>query len=175
MIFHETALKGAFVLEIEKLEDSRGFFSRAFCQKEFEKHGLNPGVVQTNVSYNRKKGTLRGMHYQASPYGEAKLVRCTKGLIYDVVIDLRADSVTYRQWIGVELSGDNHRILYVPENFAHGFQTLADETEVTYQVSQFYTPGYERGVRYDDPVFGINWPLTVSIISEKDKNWQNFL
>ena len=175
MIFIETALQGAFLIEIEKFEDNRGFFARAFCRTEFEKHGLNPLVVQTNVSFNRRKGTLRGMHYQAHPYDETKLVRCTRGAIYDVIIDLRQDSPSYKQWVGVELTSDNHRILYVPESFAHGFQTLEDGTEVTYQVSQFYSPGYERGTRYNDPAFAIQWPLPVAVISEKDRNWTDFL
>jgi dTDP-4-dehydrorhamnose 3,5-epimerase len=175
MNFKETALRGAFIIEIEKKVDERGFFARAWCRKEFEKHGLNTQVVQANVSFNNKKGTLRGMHYQAAPYGEVKLVRCTQGAIYDVIIDLRPDSPTYKQWIGVELTSENYKMLYVPENFAHGFQTLEDNTEVTYQVSQFYSPGSERGARYNDPAFGIQWPVEVRVISDKDKSWPDYI
>ena len=174
MIFKETKLKDAYLIEIEKLEDRRGFFARAWCQREFEAHGLVSRIVQANISYNRKKGTLRGLHYQVAPYAETKLVRCTRGAIYDVIIDLRPDSPTYMQWLGVELTAENYKMLYVPEGFAHGFQTLADETEVTYQVSQFYTPGAEGGVRYNDPAFGIEWPLAVQVISDKDQNWPDY-
>ena len=171
MIFRETTLKGAFVIEIEKFEDTRGFFARAWCQKEVEANGLVSRVVQTNISFNKKRGTLRGMHYQVAPYEQVKLVRCTRGVIYDVIIDLRPDSPTFRKWTGVELTAENYTMLYVPENFAHGFQTLEDNTEVTYQVSQFYSPESERGVRYDDPVFQVEWPLPVEVISEKDIAW----
>jgi dTDP-4-dehydrorhamnose 3,5-epimerase len=174
VIFSETKLKGAYLIEVQKLEDSRGFFGRTFCQKELGKLGLNTNVAQANVSYNKKKGTLRGMHYQKAPYGEAKLVRCTRGVIYDVIIDLRPDSPTRKQWIGVELGQDDYRMLYVPENFAHGFLTLEDNVEVIYQVSQFYTPGSERGIRYDDPTFRIDWPLEVRVISEKDASWPDY-
>jgi len=171
MIFRETILKGAFVIEMEKFEDKRGFFARAWCQKEVEANGLVSRVVQTNISFNKKRGTLRGMHYQVAPYEQIKLVRCTRGVIYDVIIDLRPDSPTFRKWTGVELTAENYTMLYVPENFAHGFQTLEDNTEVTYQVSQFYSPESERGVRYDDPVFQAEWPLPVEVISEKDIAW----
>jgi dTDP-4-dehydrorhamnose 3,5-epimerase len=174
VIFIETELKGACVIEIEKLNDHRGFFARAWCQKEFEEHNLVSRVKQANVSYNKKKGTLRGMHYQLSPYEETKLVRCTRGSIYDVIIDLRPGSPTYTQWFGVELTAENYKMLYVPENFGHGFQTLEDDTEVTYQVSQFYTPGSERGIRWDDPAFSIVWPSAVQVISDKDKNWPDY-
>ena len=174
MLFHETELKGAFIIEVKKLEDERGFFGRSFCMKEFEEHGLNPAVVQANVSYNKKKATLRGMHYQVSPYEETKLVRCVRGAIYDVIIDLRKDSETYRKWIGVELTEGSYRMLFVPEGFAHGFITLNDETEVIYQVSQFYTPGSEKGLRWNDPAFQIEWPLTPEIISEKDKGHPDY-
>ena len=174
MLFHETELKGAFIIEVKKLEDERGFFGRSFCMKEFEEHGLNPAVVQANVSYNKKKATLRGMHYQVSPYEETKLVRCVRGAIYDVIIDLRKDSETYRKWIGVELTEGSYRMLFVPEGFAHGFITLKDETEVIYQVSQFYTPGSEKGLRWNDPAFQIEWPLTPEIISEKDKSHPDY-
>lgn len=174
MKFIETGLSGAVIVEIEKLQDQRGFFARTWCKKEFEKHGLDTEVVQANVSYNRTKGTLRGMHYQAEPHGETKLVRCTQGAIYDVIIDLRPDSPTYRKWIGVELTADNYRMLFVPKMFAHGYQTLVDDSVVAYQAGQFYTPGSERGIRFDDPAFDIQWPLPVSIISEKDKSWSDF-
>ena len=176
MIFAETKLKGAYIIELEELKDNRGFFARAWCQHEFEKHGLNAHFVQANVSSSKKKGTLRGLHYQISPYEEIKLMRCTKGAVYDVIIDLRPASSTYAQWIGVELTSENHKMLYVPENFAHGFQTLEDDTEVFYPVSQFYTPGSERGIRYDDPAFGIKWPETIDLVmSEKDKCWPDFV
>lgn len=174
MRFTEVHLKGAYIVELEKLSDERGFFARSWCQNEFERHGLKPIVVQANVSFNKKKGTLRGMHYQISPYEETKLVRCTRGAIYDVIIDLRPDSHTYKQWAGVELTADNYKMLYVPENFAHGFQTLQDNTEVTYQVSQFYAPGSEKGIRWEDRAFGIEWPLEVQVISDKDKSWPDY-
>ena len=175
MIFSETKLLGAFIIDMERLEDERGFFARAWCMREFEACGLNRRLVQANLSYNRQKGTLRGIHYQVPPDEEAKLVRCTRGAIYDVIIDLKPESPTYRQWIGVELSSENYRMLYVPEGFAHGFLTLEDDTEVTYQVSQFYAPGSGLGVRYDDLAFGIRWPLDVRVISEKDSTWPEYL
>jgi dTDP-4-dehydrorhamnose 3,5-epimerase len=174
MIFTETKLPGSYVLELQKLEDERGFFARSWCQQEFQAAGLVPCVVQANVSYNHKKGTLRGMHYQQPPHSETKLVRCTRGALYDVIVDVRPASPTFRQWVGVELTADNYKMLYVPEGFAHGFITLTDETEATYQVSQFYTPGAERGLRYNDPTFAIEWPLPVAVISKKDKNWGDF-
>jgi len=174
VIFTEIELKGAYVIEIEKLKDHRGFFARSWCQKEFDEHNLVSRVRQANVSSNLKKGTLRGMHYQLSPYEETKLVRCTRGAIYDVIIDLRPASPTYTQWIGVELTAENYKMLYVPENFAHGFQTLEDHTEVTYQVSQFYAPGSERGIRWDDPAFSLKWPMEVQVISDKDKSWPDY-
>ncbi len=174
MIFKETKLKGAYIIEIEKLEDERGFFARAWCKKEFEMHNLISRLVQANVSFNKKMGTLRGMHYQLAPYEETKLVRCTRGAIYDVIIDLRPDSNTYGQWMSVELTSENYKMLYVPENFAHGFLTLEDNTEVTYQVSKIYSPGSERGIRYNDPGFRIDWPLEVTVISEKDKSCTDF-
>jgi len=175
MKFTETKLKGAFIVEIEKLTDDRGFFARAWCRKEFEAHGLTSAVVQANVSFNRKRGTLRGMHYQIAPFQESKLIRCTRGAIYDVIIDLRPESPTYRQWIGVELTADNYTLFFVPEDFSHGFITLMDDTEITYQVSQFYTPGSEKGIRFNDPTFNIQWPLEVSVISDKDSNWPDFV
>ena len=172
--FTETKLKGAFIIEIDKLKDERGFFARSWCQKEFEEHGLEARIVQANVSYNRHKGTLRGMHYQIAPYQECKLIRCTRGAIYDVIIDLRTDSPTFKHWVGVELTADNYTMFFVPADFAHGFQTLTDETEITYQVSQFYMPGSEKGIRFDDPAFDIQWPQEVAIISEKDRTWPDF-
>jgi dTDP-4-dehydrorhamnose 3,5-epimerase len=156
---------------MEKFKDERGFFARAWCQREVEANGLISRVTQTNISFNKKRGTLRGMHYQVAPDEQVKLVRCTAGAIYDVIIDMRLDSPTYRKWTGVELTAENYRMLYVPEHFAHGFQTLEDTSEVTYQVSQFYSPESERGVRYDDPVFQVEWPLPVEVISEKDIAW----
>jgi dTDP-4-dehydrorhamnose 3,5-epimerase len=174
MIFNETELNDVFVIDLNKLGDERGFFARAFCVKEFKEHGIEFPVAQANVSYNRYKHTLRGMHYQKEPYGEAKLVRCTRGAIWDAIIDVRPDSSTYMQWIGVELTEQNYRMLYVPEGFAHGFITLEDETEVTYQVSEFYTPGAEKGIRWDDKSFNIDWPAEPNIISEKDKTWPDF-
>jgi dTDP-4-dehydrorhamnose 3,5-epimerase len=175
MIFRETKLKDVYIIEITEFQDERGFFARAWCRKEFEEHGLNAVLVQSNIGFSKKKGTLRGMHYQVSPYAEAKLVRCTRGVIYDVAIDLRPSSPTYKQWLGVELTAENHKMLYVPEGFAHGYQTLADNTEISYQTSQFYAPQAARGVRYNDPAFGITWPLAVEAISDADKHWPDFL
>jgi dTDP-4-dehydrorhamnose 3,5-epimerase len=174
MKFSETDLPGAFVIELEPFHDDRGFFARGWCQSEFEKAGLVNKVCQVNVSFNKVAGTLRGMHYQIPPHCETKLIRCVRGALYDVIIDLRAGSTTHGQWFGIELSAENRKMLYVPEQFAHGFITLADETEATYQVSEFYTPGSERGIRYDDPRFAIEWPAAVKVISEKDQNWDDF-
>lgn len=174
MLFTETPLKGAFVIDLEQRSDHRGFFARTFCAKEFEDHGLKPTVAQCNLSYNHKQGTLRGMHYQTPPAAETKLIRCTQGGIYDVIIDMRPDSPTYLAHFGIELTAENRRALYVPEMFAHGYQALTDGAEVIYQVGEFYTPGYERGLRYDDPFFKIEWPLPVTEISEKDQSWPLF-
>ena len=171
MIFAETPLEGAFVLDLERREDDRGFFARTFCAKELEEHGLKPVVVQANLSYNPAKGTLRGMHMQTPPAAETKLVRCTRGAIWDVIVDLREDSPTYLEHFGVELTADNRRALFVPELFAHGYLTLADDTEVVYEVGEFYTPGMERGLRYDDPALAIAWPVPVEVISGKDASW----
>ncbi|MEA2076403.1 MAG: dTDP-4-dehydrorhamnose 3,5-epimerase [Candidatus Marinimicrobia bacterium] len=171
MKFIETKLKGACIIEPERLEDERGFFARSFCQNEFEAHGMNPRIVQCNVSHNKYKGTLRGMHYQIVPMAEAKLVRCTRGAIYDVIIDLRPESPTYCQWLAEELNAENTKMIYIPEGFAHGFQTLEDATEVFYQISEFYSLEHARGVRWDDPAFGIEWHLDTKIISDKDKNY----
>ncbi len=174
MLFTQTHLKGAFIVELEQRQDTRGFFARTFCATEFAAHGLKPTVAQCNLSFNFKKGTLRGMHYQIAPASETKLIRCTQGAIYDVIIDMRPDSPTYLSHLSVELTAENRRALYVPEMFAHGYQTLTDAAEVVYQVGEFYTPGYERGLRYDDPTFGIDWPLLVSEISQKDAAWPMF-
>ncbi len=174
MIFTETRLKGAFIIEPEKLEDERGFFARTFCKKEFEDHRLNPRVVQCNISFNRKKGTLRGMHYQIAPFEEAKLVCCINGAIYDVIIDLRPCSPTFKQWQAVDLTAEDRQMLYIPEGFAHGFQTLDDDTEVFYQMSEFYHPECARGVRWNDPAFGIEWRIVNPIISTRDVRYRDF-
>jgi dTDP-4-dehydrorhamnose 3,5-epimerase len=168
MIFTETKLKGAFIIDIEPRQDVRGFFARSWDEDEFKEHSLNPRLVQCNISFNKKRGTLRGMHYQVAPFAEAKLVRCTMGAIYDVIIDLRPDSPTFKQWISVELTAENHKALYVPEDFAHGFQTLMDNTEVFYQMSEFYHPECAMRVRWDDPMFGVKWILPVEIVSGQD-------
>ena len=174
MIFIETQLKGAFIVELERKEDERGFFARTWCQQEFEQHGLNPRLVQCSISYNQKKGTLRGMHYQVPPHAEAKLVRCTRGAMYDVILDLRPESATFRRWVSVELTEENRKALYVPEGFAHGFQTLTDNTEVLYLMSEFFHPECAQGVRWDDPVFKISWPPGPRIISPKDQEYPDF-
>ena len=174
MIFTAAPIPGAYVIDPERLEDERGFFARTWCQREFKAHGLNPGLAQCNISYNRRKGTLRGMHYQAVPHAEARLVRCTSGAIYDVIVDLRPDSVTFKRWFPVELTADNRRMLYIPEGLAHGFLTSRDDTEVFYQMSEFYTPGSARGVRWNDPAFGIEWPQEIQVIAERDRNYPDF-
>lgn len=171
MIFKETLLPGVFSIEIEQIRDNRGFFSRTWCAKEFAEHGLASSFVQCNVSYNAKAGTLRGMHYQVAPYEEAKLVSCISGAIYDAVIDIRKGSPTFGQWQAFELTAQNRRMLYVPEGFAHGYQTLTDETNVFYQVSAFYHPESARGIRWNDPSFAIRWPILEPIISDKDRIW----
>ena len=175
MIFTETKLAGAFVIEPERRADKRGFFARTYCRQEFEEHGLNPDVVQCNVSFNKRKGTLRGMHYQAAPFAEVKLVRCTSGSIYDVIIDLRPASATFKQYFAAELSAENRRMLYIPEDFAHGFQTLQDDTEVFYQMAQGYSAEHARGVRWNDPAFGIEWPKDERIIIQRDQNYPDFV
>jgi dTDP-4-dehydrorhamnose 3,5-epimerase len=171
LIFSETALKGAFIIEPKRLEDSRGFFARTWCHKEMVAHGINVRLVQCNISFNKSKGTLRGMHYQVAPRQEAKLVRCTMGAIHDVIIDLRRDSPTFKQHVHVVLSADNHQMLYVPEGFAHGFLTLAENSEVFYQMSEFYSPEHARGIRWNDPAFGITWPESPTEISEQDRSY----
>jgi dTDP-4-dehydrorhamnose 3,5-epimerase len=172
MIFTATRLPGAFVIELERREDSRGFFARAFCQHEFADHGLQPVIAQANIAYNKRKGTLRGMHFQYPPAPETKLVRATRGAILDIIVGLRPESPTYLQHVSVELSADNHRALYVPERFAHGYQVLADETETSYQVGEFYAPETEGGLLYNDPRLGLEWPLPVAEISPKDAAWK---
>jgi dTDP-4-dehydrorhamnose 3,5-epimerase len=174
MVFRETKLRGCFIVEIEKVEDQRGFFARGWCKREFESHGLESRLVQANISLSKKKGTLRGLHYQVPTYEETKLIRCTRGSVYDVVVDLRPNSPTYMHWMAVELTAGNYRMFYVPRGFARGYQTLEDNTEIFYQVSEFYTPAAERGIRYDDPVFSISWPLRVEEISDKDKSWPDY-
>jgi dTDP-4-dehydrorhamnose 3,5-epimerase len=174
MVFTETGLKGAFFIDIERREDERGFFARSWCRREFAAHGLAPEFVQGNISQNRMKGTLRGMHYQAHPHEEAKLVRCTRGAVYDVIIDLRPDSATFLRHVGAVLTDDNHRAIYVPEGCAHGFLTLAGNSEVVYEMAQFYEPTAGRGVRWNDPAFGIAWPEPVVMISERDRTYPDF-
>lgn len=164
-------MKGSFVIEIEKNEDERGFFARSWDKAMFERMRLNSDLIQCNISYNRKRGTIRGMHYQAAPYAETKIIRCTKGKIFDVIIDLREESKTFNRWEGFELSAENYKMLYIPEGFAHGFQTLEDNTEIFYQMSQIHMPDYSRGIRYDDKRFQIEWPLPNPIISQKDMTW----
>jgi dTDP-4-dehydrorhamnose 3,5-epimerase len=171
MRFIETSLAGAYVIELEPRNDNRGFFSRAFCQKEFEAHNLKSTIAQANIAFNHKRGTLRGMHFQYPPHAESKLVRATRGAIIDIIVDLRPESPTYLQSVSVELSADNHRALYVPERFAHGYQTLEDGTETSYQVGEFYAPGFEGGLSPFDPGLSLKWPLEVTEISEKDRAW----
>jgi dTDP-4-dehydrorhamnose 3,5-epimerase len=175
MLFTPTELVGAFVIDVQRIEDNRGFFARTWAIDEFESRSLVSQVVQMNLSYNRTKGTLRGMHFRHAPYAETKLVRCVRGAIIDIIIDIRPESPSYKRWISVELTAENRRAIYVPEGFAHGFQTLVDDVEVMYQVSQTYVPSAEGGVRYNDPAFGISWPLTPTQISPKDTQWPDFV
>jgi dTDP-4-dehydrorhamnose 3,5-epimerase len=174
MIFHNTKISGVFEIHLERKSDDRGFFARTWCRKEFEDHGLDPNLVQCSISFNRHKRTLRGMHYQAVPFVETKLVRCTQGAIYDVVLDLRPHSRTFRDWIAVTLTAENRNMLYVPKGCAHGFLTLKDETEVLYQISEFFNSESARGVRWDDPAFRIVWPEEVEVISERDRTYSDF-
>lgn len=181
MIFKETKLKGAYIIELELLEDERGFFARSYCKKEFEEQGINFDIVQCNVSHNKKKGTLRGMHYQIAPYEEAKLISCTRGAIYDVIVDLRPASPTYCQWLAVELTAHSSpltahfKMFYIPKGFAHGFQTLEDDTVVFYQMSEFYYPECAKGVRWNDPAFGIDWSeVSKRVILDKDQSYLDF-
>jgi dTDP-4-dehydrorhamnose 3,5-epimerase len=174
MTFHETKLHGVFEIHLEPAADGRGFFARSWCQKEFEEQGLNSRLVQCNVSFSAKKGTLRGMHYQVPPYAETKVVRCARGSIYDVVVDLRPQSPTFKQWISLVLTAEERNMVYIPEGCAHGFLTLEDKTEVFYQMSEFYNPESARGVRWDDPAFQIAWPAKAEVISERDRTYPNF-
>jgi dTDP-4-dehydrorhamnose 3,5-epimerase len=175
MRFAESPLRGAYVIDVEELRDARGFFARAWCAKEFKEHGLKPEMIQANISVNTKPATIRGLHYQIEPFQECKLVRCTRGAIYDVLVDMRPDSPTRGRWFGVELTAQNHRMLYVPEGCAHGYQSLVADTEVMYHVSQVYSPECERGLRWNDPSIGIDWPLRDGIVvSEKDRSWPDY-
>jgi dTDP-4-dehydrorhamnose 3,5-epimerase len=175
VIFTETLLKGSFLVDLQKLEDSRGFFARTWCKRECEKYGINFKPVQCNISYNKSRGTLRGMHFQSTPHEEAKLVSCIKGEIFDVIVDLRPGSPTFLQHITAVLTAEDHRMIYIPTGFAHGFQTLQNDTEVFYQMSEFYAPEYAQGVRWNDPVFGIQWPDDARLISDRDQGYQDFV
>jgi dTDP-4-dehydrorhamnose 3,5-epimerase len=175
MLFTKTKLDGVFVIEPEKHMDERGFFARTWCQQEFASHKINGSLAQCSISFNAKKGTLRGMHYQTAPYPEAKLVRCTMGAIYDVVVDLRTDSPTYKQWLAMELTAGNRRAMYIPEDCAHGFQTLTDNSEVFYQISEFFHPECSRGIRWDEPALSIDWPITNPIMSQRDRTFPDFI
>lgn len=175
MKFSPTALAGACIIDIEQVPDERGFFARSWCREEFSRHDLNPDLAQCSISFNKKRGTLRGMHYQVAPHEETKVVRCTRGAIHDVILDLRPQSPTFRKWFAVELSADNRRMLYVPAGLAHGFQSLTDDTEVFYQISTPYHPESARGVRWDDPAFGIEWPVAERIISDRDRRYPDFV
>lgn len=175
MKFQETKLRDAFIIEQEPRGDERGFFARTWCEKEFKEHGLVTRFVQCNNSFSQQKGTLRGLHYQVAPHEEAKFMRCIRGAIYDVIVDLRPDSQSFTQWVGVELTADNRKMVYIPEGCAHGFQTLTDEAEVMYPVSEFYSPQFEQGIRWNDPAFMIQWPISdFPHVSEKDNSWPNF-
>ncbi len=174
MIFHESKLRGVFEIEIERHLDERGFFARTWCKKEFEEHGLDSRVAQSSISFNARRGTLRGVHYQAAPNAETKIVRCTQGSVYDVVLDLRGESPTFKEWISVILSAEQRNMIYIPEGCAHGFLTIADDTEVLYQMTEFFAPESARGVRWNDPAFGIAWPEKVEVISERDRMYPDF-
>jgi dTDP-4-dehydrorhamnose 3,5-epimerase len=175
MLFTQTDLEGAYILELERLEDERGFFARTWCQQEFSDWGLDANLLQCSISFNKKKGTLRGMHLQLPPSAETKLVRCTQGAIYDVIIDLRSNSRTYMQWTAVELTAENRKALYIPKGFAHGFQTLEDNTEIFYQMSEFYNSDFARGFRWNDPNFDIHWPEAVTMMSGRDQEYKDFI
>jgi dTDP-4-dehydrorhamnose 3,5-epimerase len=174
MLFRETQLPGAWLIDIDPVRDDRGFFSRTFCSREFGERGLETNFVQHSTSFSAAPGTLRGMHFQMPPHGEVKMVGCAKGAIWDVIIDIRPESPSFGQWLGVELTANNRRQLYIPKGFAHGFETLSDETEVRYLISSFYEPAAATGYRHDDPAFRISWPLPVAVISDKDRCWPNF-
>ena len=175
MIFREMPLKGAWLIEPEPVKDERGLFARVYCRDELAAHGLDPALAQSSVSWNARRGTLRGMHYQVAPHAEVKLIRCTSGAIYDVVVDLRPGSPTFRRWTAAELTAENRLMLYVPQGFAHGFQTLRDGTEVLYQISEFHHPESARGVRWNDPAFGIEWPMSDPLLSARDREWPPFV
>jgi dTDP-4-dehydrorhamnose 3,5-epimerase len=175
LIFTEVKLAGAYIIDAEPIEDERGFFARSWCSREFEAHGLNPDLLQCNISYNKKRGKLRGMHFQLPPHEEVKLVRCVRGAVYDVIVDLRPDSATFLDWQGMELSEKSRSALYIPEGFAHGFLTLTDETELVYQMSSYFIPGSAAGIRWDDAAVAINWPTQPHCISEKDQNYPDFV
>jgi dTDP-4-dehydrorhamnose 3,5-epimerase len=175
MIFTETKLHGAFVMEVEKFEDERGFFAHGWSPRELAAHGLDAPLAESAISFNKKKGTLRGMHYQAAPHGQIKIVRCTMGAVYDVIIDLRPDSPTFKQWFGIDLSAGNRRMLYIPADFAHGFQTLEDAAELSYHMSYAYVPESATGVRWNDPAFNISWPQPVSIMAERDRTYPDLV
>jgi dTDP-4-dehydrorhamnose 3,5-epimerase len=174
MRFIESSLKGVFLIEIERIEDERGFFARSYCQREFTAHGIDLSLVQCNLSFNSRKHTLRGLHYQATPFSEDKLIRCTMGAIYDVIVDVRHDSATFRQWVAVELTAENRRMLFVPKGFAHGFKTLSENSEVFYQMSEFYMQEAARGIRWNDPALAIVWPPGEPILSERDLSYPDF-
>ncbi len=175
MRFRETKIQGAFVIDIEEKRDERGFFARSWCQKEFEARGLNSRIVQCNIGFSSKRGTVRGIHFQQAPHADAKVVRCSRGAIYDVIVDVRPKSETYGEWSAVELTADNHTMIYIPEGVGHGYQTLCDDTEILYQTSEFYYLEVAAGIRYDDQAFNVNWPLDVSVISEADRTWPDFI
>lgn len=174
MRFTETKIRGAFLIDLERHVDQRGFFARSWCTKEFEAHGLNSRLVQINVGLTAQKAAVRGLHYQLAPHAEAKTVRCTQGAVFDVVLDLRPDSPSHKRWDAFELTPENHSMLYIPEGCAHGYQTLAEGTEIEYLTSEFYAPESARGARFDDPAFAINWPLSVSVISDADRTWPDY-
>ena len=174
MKFTEMPIAGVILVELEPASDDRGFFARTYCREEFTRHGLDPEIAQCSMAFSAKAGTVRGMHYQRDPHGEVKLIRCTRGAVYDVVVDLRSDSSTFRRWYGVELSADNRRMLYIPRGIAHGYQSLQDGTEISYQMSTPYHPEAAAGVRWDDPAFGVIWPLEVTVIAERDRTYPNF-
>lgn len=175
MIFTETGIKGVFLIDILRMKDSRGFFGRSWCKDEFQAHGLNPEIAQSSISYNKRRGTLRGVHYQNSPSGESKTVQCTSGAIFDVIVDLRPESETYLKWIGVELTSRNFRIVYIPERLGHGFITLKNDSVVHYSMSKVYTPSTEAGFPFDDPAFRIMWPIEPAVMSERDKHHPPFV
>ena len=174
MKFSETALRGAFIITAEPVNDERGFISRTWCREEFQQYGLCVSIEQCNVSFNKKHGTLRGLHYQVEPYQECKLIRCTRGAVYDVALDLRRGSPSFGRWAGVELAAGDHKSFYIPAGMAHGFLTLEDDTELFYQISQVYSEPHARGVRWDDPLFNIKWPREVMVVSERDRSWPLF-